>query len=328
MPLLAVNHHYFRDPGTGRGIYPTTPAALREEVGKIRSSGWRIGVEDDILAFLSGKLPSDDKVTILTFDDGLREQLTAIQILKDLGASAICYVPTGPLAERRVLDVHKLQMIRAHVGDTEIAAELDREFAFGVTSFDDHLLAIQYRYDDNLGRRVKYFLNFMLDDAARQDWMTEYFERLFGDEKAVSESLYMSVGDLRELSAEGMLGSHAHSHVPLATLDSGTIAGELRESFGMLTSLTRREPYGISYPFGGKTAVSAEVFSAAHSCGYSYGFTMERGVNGGAIPGTEMCLKRIDANDLDYWLHPQHNGMLATRPRVRGRFHPNEGIEL
>jgi peptidoglycan/xylan/chitin deacetylase (PgdA/CDA1 family) len=323
MPLLAVNHHYFRDSGTGRGIYPTTPTVLREEVRKIRASGWRIGVERDILAFLTGALPEGDKVAILTFDDGLREQMAAIQLLKGLGASAICYVPTASFTERQVLDVHKLQMIRAHVGDGELAAELDRKFAFGGITFDARLLAIQYRYDDDLGRQVKYFLNFMLDDAARRDWTTRYFETLFGDEKAVAESLYMSADDLNELSAEGMLGSHAHSHVPLATLDSEKIVDELRRSFDALTNLTRREPSGISYPFGGKTAVSAEVFDAARSCGYSYGFTMERGVNGDATSGTKMSLKRIDANDLDYWLCPsarrdvcgETGGAVTSSPR-------------
>jgi hypothetical protein len=46
--------------------------------------------------------------------------------------------------------------------DAEIAVELDRAFSFGNKEFDDDLLAIQYRYDDELGRRVKYFLKFRL----------------------------------------------------------------------------------------------------------------------------------------------------------------------
>ena len=81
MPLLAVNHHYYRENGTGRGIYPITPKALAEEVTAIREAGWRVGNESDILKFVSAELSADDKVVIITFDDGLREQLSALKQL-------------------------------------------------------------------------------------------------------------------------------------------------------------------------------------------------------------------------------------------------------
>ena len=48
MPLLTVNHHYFRAVGTGQGIYPTKPDALVAGANQLRSR-WRIGDEDDIL---------------------------------------------------------------------------------------------------------------------------------------------------------------------------------------------------------------------------------------------------------------------------------------
>jgi peptidoglycan/xylan/chitin deacetylase (PgdA/CDA1 family) len=227
MPLLAVNHHYFGKFGSGRGIYPTTPEMLIDEVQKIRTAGWRIGCEEDIIAFLSGQLEANDRVVILTFDDGLAEQMAALQQLDALGASATFYVPTAPIVERFVLDVHKLQMIRARVTDAEIAIELRKVFAFGTMKFDDDLLAIQYRYDDILGRRVKYFLNFMLDEDAKLAWMTKYFNALFGDEKEVAASLYMSRDDLCKLSNKRMLGSHAHSHLPLATLPPERVLHEL-----------------------------------------------------------------------------------------------------
>lgn len=303
MPLLAVNHHYYRDSGTGRGIYPTTPSALQNEVRKIRSAGWRIGNEADILASLAGDLAADDKVVILTFDDGLREQMAAVQQLEGLGASAICYVPTAPIVERCVLDVHKLQMIRARVNDVQVASELDRSFCFSKKEFDDQLLSIQYRYDDELGRRVKYFLNFMLEEDARLDWTARYFESLFGDEREVAAWLYMSRDDLRELSAKRMLGSHAHSHQPLATLASQRIAHELEYSYTLLAEMVGSPPAGVSYPFGGKSAVGAEVFNQASLGGYKYGFTMERGISYVATAAAAMSLRRIDVNDLDDWLN-------------------------
>ncbi len=302
MPLLAINHHYYRESRTGRGIYPTTSQMLADEVLKIRAAGWRIGIEDDIFSFLSGSLAADDKVAILTFDDGLAEQMGACAQLEELGATAIFYVPTAPIVERFVLDVHKLQMIRARVEDSEIAVELDKTFSFGKKEFDDDLLAIQYRYDDPLGRRVKYFLNFMLEEDARLAWTGEYFASLFGDEREVASSLYMSCDDLRRLSVRRLLGSHAHSHLPLATLSLDRLHYELAYSRQLIEEITTSFPAGVSYPFGGKSAVGHEVYDRASSCGYAYGFTMERGINDLPDKANPMALKRIDVNDLNRWL--------------------------
>lgn len=302
MPLLAVNHHYYRLSGTGHGIYPTTPKMLTDEVFKIRAAGWRIGAEEDIFLFLSGELATDDRVVILTFDDGLVEQMAALSQLESLQCGAICYVPTAPIMDKFVLDVHKLQMIRARVTDDQIALELDREFSFGTREFDDELLAIQYRYDDELGRRVKYFLNFVLEEDARLEWTAKYFKSLFGDERDVAASLYMSSDDLRELSAKHLLGSHAHTHRPLATLGREQMLKELADSRSLIEEITSSPPPGVSYPFGGRSAVGQEVFNSAISCGYTYGFTMERGVNDVPKNANPLALKRVDVNDLDRWL--------------------------
>jgi peptidoglycan/xylan/chitin deacetylase (PgdA/CDA1 family) len=304
MSLLAINHHYFREAGTGRGIYPTTPRALQDEVRELRRAGWRVGTEADILAYVAGELSDSDRVAILTFDDGLREQMDAISLLDDMGATAICYVPTAPLARLHVLDVHKLQMIRSHVEDTRIAEELDREFAFSKQEFDESALAIQYRYDDPLARRVKYFLNFMLEESVRVAWTASYFQDCFGDESAIADDLYMSPADLRELAGRHLLGSHAHSHVPLARLSVDRLEDELVRSRDFLEAQTAALPAGVSYPFGGKSAVGDEVFRMAAECGFRYGFTMERGINTVAGPECALSLKRIDINDLGSWLNP------------------------
>lgn len=65
-------------------------------------------------------------------------------------------------------------------------------------------------------------------------------------------------------------------------------------------SVTGRRVRGISYPYGGDSAVSPEIFAAAKSCGLEYGFTMKRGIDA-AKPDEPLCLKRIDSNDVAPW---------------------------
>lgn len=303
MPILAINHHYFRSGGTGRGIYPTTPMALSAEVERLRLSGWSFGDQSDLLRSLDG-MAIDRRVCLLTFDDGLKEQLSAIALLRTLGVDGICYVSTGPLVHRVVLDVHKLHMIRSVVDDEQLTAELDRRFGLSSRGFDDDLLAIQYRYDSQLGRRLKYFLNFVIDDEQRAAWMGQYFEVLFGSERAASEALYMDAEDVRALGARGCIGSHGHLHLPLATLPPAQRKEELRESFDVLLRIAGVAPAGISYPYGGQSAVNEEVCRDAGRAGYSYGFTMARGVNDRIQREDALSLRRIDVNDLDGYVSP------------------------
>lgn len=209
MPLLAVNHHYYRIASTGMGIYPTTPQQLRQKIESIRGSGWKIGTQNDILSYVEeGRC--EEKTAVITFDDGLKEQISAIKDLQAIGATAICYVPVGPLIKKSVLDVHKLQMIRSVTNDEILAATLDKDFGFFKYEFDEHLLGVQYRYDQPLSRRVKYFLNFTLSGEQREAWITRQFEYEFGDEAAAAEALYMGEDDLKFLGKCGNLGSHGY----------------------------------------------------------------------------------------------------------------------
>jgi hypothetical protein len=144
-------------------------------------------------------------------------------------------VPTAPLLQREVLDVHKLQMIRSCLSDMELAANLQQRFNFGTYEFDDQLLTIQYRYDEPISRKVKYFLNFVLDPAARVEWISHRFVEIFGSEQAASEALYMGAEDLRVLARRHLLGTHAHTHIPLATLTAAQVQHEIEQSLMCLS---------------------------------------------------------------------------------------------
>ena len=299
MPLLAVNHHYFREISTGQGIYPTTPEALTAEVHQLRSR-WRIGGEDDIVQHCNGG-STLEAVCILTFDDGLKEQMRTLPLLDSLNVTAMYFVPTAPLLRHEVLDVHKLHMIRSRLSDAELAADLQQRFNFEAYVFDEQLLAIQYRYDQPISRKVKYFLNFVLDPAARIEWTTLRFVEMFGNEQAASDALYMNAEDLCLLAERHLLGTHAHSHLPLATLPEGKARQEIEQSLEVLEDFCGQRPRGISYPFGGQSAVSESVFSIAQASGLVYGFTMERGINS-SDNVSPMALKRIDVNDINAWV--------------------------
>lgn len=296
MPLLAVNHHYFRQCAPSGGIYPVSASTLRIRMQQLKSHYRLIG-EGELAEVLSSPQESEN-LCVATFDDGLKEQMGAAKVLKEIGGAAICFVPAAPLVKKIVLDVHKLHMVRSTVSDTELAVDL-RRFGFDQTKWDEEHLRIQYRYDTDESRKVKYFLNFVLDPEQRRGWLNEIFTSRFGDEAAVSESLYMGRDDVRILARDHSLGTHAYNHVPLADLDHQALEREIADSIDVLEQVSQVRVKGISYPFGGKSAVSSQVFDAAKASGLSYGFTMERGVNTCDDLRKPFQLKRIDTNDVN-----------------------------
>lgn len=300
MPLLAINHHYFRKERTHGGIYPSTPTSLGCELSKLRKKKWKIAHQDDVLKFIKGEISQDEKLALLTFDDGFREHLEALEYLEKNGAHGICFVPTAPLITGRLLNVHKLQMIRSKVADEEIISRIRQSFNFDKLTRGVSSPRTQYRYDDLKARQLKYFVNFSKGRIQKSRWLSNYFVHLFGQEEKAAKKLYLSRGELKQLGKNNQLGSHCHSHTPLRTLSSKEMFFELSASKRVLNRITGVRPLGVSYPYGSKVAVNTKAFRIAKKCGYEYGLTMERGTNQSRF--TALGLYRIDCKDLDNFL--------------------------
>lgn len=296
MSVLAVNHHYYRETAPKSGIYPVNRETLLLRVKKLKSK-YKIISESDLIASIETTTTSEPSC-VITFDDGLKEQMLAVEDLSKNGFESICFVPTKPIVENTVLDVHKLHMVRSVASDQEIAIDL-KQFGIDEVEWDLEHLAIQYRYDSVPSRKVKYFLNFVMAPEERAVWLDKVFTEKFGDEIAASKAIYMNREEIKLLASKGRLGTHASSHVPLANLGSDDLKKEIENSIDVLEEVGGQSIKGISYPFGGKSAVSDNVFDQSRDCGLLYGFTMERGVNQQSDLNNALKLKRIDTNDID-----------------------------
>jgi peptidoglycan/xylan/chitin deacetylase (PgdA/CDA1 family) len=94
-----------------------------------------------------------------------------------------------------------------------------------------------------------------------------------------------------------MLGSHTHSHLPLATLPDAQIEFEIGHSADILRRIAGRRLEYISYPYGSPDAVDERVIAAARRAKMSIGFTMLRGVNTDA-GACALSFKRVNTNDV------------------------------
>ena len=106
---------------------------------------------------------------------------------------------------------------------------------------------------------MKYYLNFVLEKSERDAWVSELFVDTFGSEKAASDKLYMNMDDLKFLAKRNILGTHAHMHVPLATLSSEECEAEILESLEILEKLSSTQASSSS-PNVGSSSISPIPF--------------------------------------------------------------------
>lgn len=297
MRLLAVNHHYVRDEEARGGIHPVSFAELlRRVLGA--SKIFRPIDARTLAAGLDGDAVGD--ALVVTFDDGLAEQAHAARRLADHGIPSICFVPTAPIVDGRLLDVHRIHLLRSTTGDAEIAAELASRFGATFTDLDMEQARSQYRYDADPARQVKFFLNFVLAGQEREAWTQTAFARHCGEERAAALGLYMDVETIRDLAKVGALGCHGHSHKPLARLTEAEQRADLGLSRQILEDIVGPVALGLAYPYGGPDAVDARTIAVAAELGFVYGFTMRRGINTWTgASDAPLALSRIDTNDVE-----------------------------
>ena len=98
-------------------------------------------------------------------------------------------------------------MTRSEVDDKTIASDLDTNFSFYKQKFDNKILSNQYRYDNDLAKKIKFFLNFVIEKKLLKEWLNNFFESIFGSQRTFSQKFYMSESQIKKLGLKNMLGS-------------------------------------------------------------------------------------------------------------------------
>ncbi len=296
MPLLAVNFHYFRETSCESGIYPCTQAALERQIEALGLK-YSFVSQAEITTWARNQAVPDGNFCVLTFDDGLREQMAAFDLLSKKGIPGIFYVPTDPIRLQKVLPVHQLHYMRTQLRDADIFDFLAKHSDIGRYPFDTQLLENQYRYDATLAKQLKYYLNFVLPEKEKNSLIQQLFDGLAPDESAFARNLYMRESDLRRLSAAGALGAHGSAHLPLASLPLEAAAADITGSLRYLEAVGGQKLVSFSYPFGGKAAVSPALGPILENAGIQFAFTMQRGINQAEQFQNPLFLRRVDTND-------------------------------
>jgi peptidoglycan/xylan/chitin deacetylase (PgdA/CDA1 family) len=311
--LLVVNYHYVARAGAttaARAIYPVTVDVLERQLDEL-ARAFEFVSRDDVLAAVDGVGELPPRACLVTFDDGLAEQVElALPALRRRGIPALFFVCGAPLAERRVLFAHKVHLLREAMTDAELRDALGPA---GATGVDDGVAREHYRYDDLPAARLKYLLNHVLGPQRPGPVDAVFADRF--DEADLAGRLYASPEQVRELHALGMLGAHGYAHLPLGALAEADARADVDRGAAALADVVGAPPRAFSYPYGTPAAVTRESARAVGACGFAAAFTLERAFN--ATLDEPLLLARVDTNDVPGGSRPlfaTEEGALVVRP--------------
>jgi peptidoglycan/xylan/chitin deacetylase (PgdA/CDA1 family) len=263
---------------------------------KVIAKEYQFISQTNLFNYIQKKEFPEGKYCLITFDDGLKQQMSAFNWLTENNIPAIFYVPTMPIMEGKVLDVHKLHFIRANIEDNELINLLKKESSYEYNLIDKEIATNQYKYDNELAREIKYQLNFKWSSEAKDLFINNTFNKLFPNESLFSEELYMRESHIHLLANANMLGSHGHAHVPLA--QSNNNKNDILTSINFLEQLTQKPILSFSYPYGSKAAVNVSTTKHFIDTNVVFALTMWRGINENMdLSQQPYLLKRIDTND-------------------------------
>ena len=295
MKLLAVNFHYIREEIYENGIYPRNLKQLSDQLD-ILSKHYEFISQNDLIDKIKYKKYSTKKYCLLTFDDGLKEQMNALELLNQKGIPGVFYVTTNSIRNNKVVNVHKLHHIRSIMSDADVFKFIDSKIDSNIIQYPENINEL-YRYDALETKKLKYLLNFILDSDTKDRLIDELFKQIT-NESDFSKELYMSIEDIKKLDKQGYLGTHSDLHLPLATLSEEEIAKDIKDSLDFLhNSCGVDKIRSISYPYGGPKAVSQKVADISEHFGFDFGLTMFRGLNEIKDFDSPLLLKRVDTND-------------------------------
>jgi len=301
--LLAVNFHYIRDVKPKTEIYPRTLEEFKNQIDEL-GRYYEFVSQDDLLNItnnIEAYENSSSKFCLITFDDNLKEQYCAYEYLEQLSIPAIFFSTTLPYLGEQVHDVHKTHEIYCNYSDSELSYWLDDHFEFGTYKFSKEQLDASYAYDSDIRKKIKLFINFVLNNQDKKKAIDKLFNEIVIDVDRFRRDLYFTKNQLKELANKGMLGTHTHSHFPLATISSNQVGKEIIVSTEYLKEITGVKIQSISYPYGRHGAVNNEVAECAKQAGMKFGLTMYRGINNiDSFKHNPLLLQRVDTNDAPY----------------------------
>jgi peptidoglycan/xylan/chitin deacetylase (PgdA/CDA1 family) len=223
----------------------------------------------------------DSKKYLLTFDDGLKDHIHAAELLKKNNGIGIFFIPTLPLKNSVILDVHKIHLITSKIKGFEILDELDKYLIKNkIKKFYSEKEKLKFKTaykrqdDDSYKKRFKKIMNYYGNISLKQKILNFLLKKFEINTK--SKDFYLNKKEIKHLSSLGMIiGSHSESHTLLSRLNYKNQFLEINNSKNYLEKIINKKIDTFCYPYGGKISYNNKTLNVLKKTKFKLAYTVD-----------------------------------------------------
>jgi peptidoglycan/xylan/chitin deacetylase (PgdA/CDA1 family) len=217
---------------------------------------------------------------LLTFDDGLKEQIFAAKELAKRKMMGIFFIATMPLIERKFLDVHKIHLLIGKVGSKKLLKYLEGDKLYQkniselkLKNTKKFIKAYSFNSDNSANIILKKNMNYLLDKNIRSKILNKMMKKFNINEKV--DNFYMNKSDINHLLKLGMIvGSHGHSHQLFSKMNATEQKDEIFKSKLYLEKITNNKINLFCYPYGRKYTYKKDTIKFLKQKKIDYAFAV------------------------------------------------------
>ena len=240
---------------------------------------------------------------LLTFDDGFKDHIYAAELLKKKNAVGIFFIPTLPLINKEILDVHRTHLIAGKVKGQTILNELQNYLTKNrIYNFSNEIDKKKYKiiYENQVDsiykKEFKKIMNYYGDIKLKHkilDYLLKKFEI-----NIKSKDYYLNKKEIRYLSSLGMvIGSHTESHTLLSRLSYKKQFLEIKNSKVFLENVVKKKVDTFCYPYGSKLSYNKDTITILKKLNFKLAYNTEhRDIDFKDLQKKYLQLPRYDCN--------------------------------
>ena len=249
------------------------------------------------------ELFSNNDKYILTFDDGFKDHIYAAEKIKKKGGVGLFFLPTLPLVNKQILDVHKTHLLTSKVKASKIFETLNnylrinriKDF-YNVYEKEKYKNAYINQNDEIEKKKFKRLMNYYGNLKIRSkilDFLLNEFELY-----VKAKDFYLNKKEIKYISSLGMIvGSHSHSHTLLSRLSYKKQLNEIKSSKKLLQNILKKEVNLFCYPYGGKRSYNLNTLNILKKLNFKLAYSVEhKDINISNIRKNPFELSRYDCN--------------------------------
>tara|TARA_A100001011_G_scaffold387544_1_gene465497 strand:+ start:30 stop:917 length:888 start_codon:yes stop_codon:yes gene_type:complete len=245
---------------------------------------------------------SSDKF-LPTFDDGFKDHIFSAEILKKYNGIGIFFIPTSPLKNNVILDVHKTHLILGKIKSVEALNELEKYLIKKkMTNFFKKKDILRYKSvykdhnDEKYKKRFKKIMNYYGDPKIKSKIFDHLLKKFEINVKP--KDYYLNKKEIKYLVSLGMIiGSHSESHPLLSKLSYKKQFIELKNSKVFLEKIINKKVDTFCYPYGKKLSYNYHTLKILKQLKYKLAYSIEhRDISFKDIQKKPYELPRYDCN--------------------------------